>query len=199
MNPSLTVPFLQAREQPPPPLPPPRHIEVRGGQDPGWQWGNTNSPRDTGFGGNRLATVKPGSSLYGGATGGHPREPSLDMFNHGREPSLSRSIDGMSEHSTSEDDRSSKARPSLGNHRYGTRYYISPHIIEQVLSGLLQGPAALECLWLRCGVVISLADPGLLEDSHAFRLVQNLSRVACIPCAYKWLAFSFQSSCVPVG
>ncbi|KAI4950555.1 hypothetical protein J4E91_004440 [Alternaria rosae] len=107
-----------AREQPPPPLPPPRHIEVRGGQDPGWQWGNTNSPRDTGFGGNRLATVRPGSSLYGGATGSHPREPSVDMFNHGREPSVSRSLDGMSEHSTSEDDRSSKARPSLGNHRF---------------------------------------------------------------------------------
>jgi hypothetical protein len=56
----------RAREEAPPPLPPPRHLhELSVGQDPSWQWGHTNSPRDTGFVGNRLATVRPGSSLYG--------------------------------------------------------------------------------------------------------------------------------------
>ncbi|CAA9964291.1 hypothetical protein CFE70_007050 [Pyrenophora teres f. teres 0-1] len=112
----------RAREEVPPPLPPPRHIEhLRSGQDPGWQWGNTNSPRDTGFGGNRLATVRPGSSLYGGAAGSYPREPSVEyMFIGGREPSIPRSLDDMSsEHSNnSDEDRSIKSRPSLGNHRF---------------------------------------------------------------------------------
>ena len=130
-------------------MPPPRHIDLRSGQDPGWQWGNTNSPRDTGFGGNRLATVRPGSSLYGGAIGSYPREPSVDMFSPAREPSVSRSVDGMSEHSnTSEDDRSSQNRPSLGNHRYGSLCYTSLRLIEQFVLGFWQGLAALECLCL---------------------------------------------------
>lgn len=166
-------------------MPPPRHIDLSG-RDPGWQWGNTNSPRDTGFGGNRLATVRPGSSLYGGATGSYPREPSVDMFSPAREPSVSRSVDGMSEHSnTSEDDRSNKARPSLKNHRYGTLYYTSPHLKEQDVLGFWQGSAALVYLWSRCRVTASLTNPCRLEDFHACQLVQNLSRVACILCAYK--------------
>ena len=50
-----------ARESPPPPLPPPRHITgLAAGHDPGWQWGNTS-----GFGQNQLSEVKPGSSLLG--------------------------------------------------------------------------------------------------------------------------------------
>jgi hypothetical protein len=121
---AVAMAIPRARDEVPPPLPPPRHIEeLRSGQDPGWLWGNTNSPRDTGFGGNRLATVKPGSSLYGGAGGSHPypRDPSGDyMFTHGREPSVSRSNDDMSSESgehISDEERSSKSRPSLGNHR----------------------------------------------------------------------------------
>jgi hypothetical protein len=111
----------RAREQIPPPLPPPRHIhDLRSGQDPGWQWGNTNSPRDTGFGGNRLASVRPGSSLYGSnaSTQQVPREPSTDYIfhNNGRDSSLSTSMDDMSsEHS--DEDRHSQSRPSLGSHR----------------------------------------------------------------------------------
>ncbi|KAH7084900.1 hypothetical protein BKA63DRAFT_4841 [Paraphoma chrysanthemicola] len=66
----------RAREEVPPPLPPPRHIEdLRAGQDPGWQWANTNSPIDTGFGGNRLATARPGSSLYGDNSSSQARQP----------------------------------------------------------------------------------------------------------------------------
>ncbi|KAI9714400.1 MAG: hypothetical protein M1820_000361 [Bogoriella megaspora] len=50
-----------ARESPPPPLPPPRHIsELSNGHDPGWQWGN-----NSGFGRTHSTEVKPGSSLLG--------------------------------------------------------------------------------------------------------------------------------------
>ena len=115
-----------ARNEVPPPLPPPRHIEeLRAGQsDPGWQWGNTNNPKENGFGGNRLATVRPGSSLYGGSGSGqvhHPRDLSADYLFNGREPSISRSLDDMSSEGSrdhnSDEDRGGKARPSLGNHR----------------------------------------------------------------------------------
>ncbi|RYO23747.1 hypothetical protein AA0111_g8946 [Alternaria arborescens] len=77
----------RARSEIPPPLPPPRHIDTSG-RDPGWQWGNTNSPRDTGFGGNRLATVRPGWQWNGGATGSYPREPSVEIFSPARLPSV---------------------------------------------------------------------------------------------------------------
>ncbi|CAI9630826.1 unnamed protein product [Alternaria burnsii] len=77
----------RARSEVPPPLPPPRHIDTSG-SDPGWQWGNTNSPRDTGFGGNRLATVRPGWQWNGGATGSYPREPSVETFSPARLPSI---------------------------------------------------------------------------------------------------------------
>ncbi|KAI9871214.1 MAG: hypothetical protein M1830_003193 [Pleopsidium flavum] len=50
--------------EPPPPLPPPRHVhELAGGDDLGWQWANSPS---SGFGKSDLPTLKPGSSLYGG-------------------------------------------------------------------------------------------------------------------------------------
>jgi hypothetical protein len=121
---AVAMAIPRAREEAPPPLPPPRHIEnLRAGQDPGWQWGNTNSPRDTGFGGNRLATVRPGSSLYGASGSGYPRprEPSTDYVFQDRESSVSRSHDDMSSENSvehiSDDDRSGKSRPSLGNHR----------------------------------------------------------------------------------
>ncbi|KAF2035447.1 hypothetical protein EK21DRAFT_96687 [Setomelanomma holmii] len=122
-SPAVAMAIPRAREEVPPPLPPPRHIEdLRAGQDPGWQWGNTNSPIDTGFGGNRLATVKPGSSLYGASASGHsrPRQPSADYVFKGREPSISRFLDDMnSDHSgdhNSDEDRNGQSRPKLGNH-----------------------------------------------------------------------------------
>lgn len=124
-RPAVAMAIPRARDEVPPPLPPPRHIEeLRAGQDPGWLWGNTNSPKDTGFGGNRLATVLPGSSLYGGSSSSYPRprqSSASDYVFTGRESSVSRSHDDMSsEHSgdpTSDEDRSGKSRPSLGNHR----------------------------------------------------------------------------------
>lgn len=114
----------RAREEVPPPLPPPRHIDnLNAGQDPGWQWGHTNSPRDTGFGGNRLASVRPGSSLYGSSTNSHahPRKGSVDYVVKGRESSVSRSLDDMSsensEDHNSDETQTKKNRPALGNHR----------------------------------------------------------------------------------
>jgi hypothetical protein len=121
-TPAVAMVIPRAREEIPPPLPPPRHIEdLRAGHDPGWQWGNTNSPQDTGFGGHRLATVRPGSSLHGGLGSGYPRprQPSADIVFNRREPSISRSLEDMSEHSNdhSDEDLSDKSRPSLGSHR----------------------------------------------------------------------------------
>jgi hypothetical protein len=124
-SPAVAMAIPRAREEVPPPLPPPRHIEdLRAGQDPGWQWGNTNSPIDTGFGGNRLATVRPGSSLYGTSASGHvrARQPSADYVFNGRESSVSRSHDDMSSENSgnhdSDEDRNGNSRPSLRNHRY---------------------------------------------------------------------------------
>jgi hypothetical protein len=126
----------RAREEVPPPLPPPRHIEdLRAGQDPGWQWGNTNSPIDTGFGGNRLATVRPGSSLYGSGASSNPRarQPSADYVFKGRESSVSRSHDDMSSENSgnhdSDEDHSGKSRPSLANHRYVVMSPDCSHVI----------------------------------------------------------------------
>ncbi len=125
-SPAVAMAIPNAREDVPPPLPPPRHIEeLKAGQsDPGWQWGNTNNPKENGFGGNRLATVRPGSSLHGGSGSAqvhHPRDLSADCLFNGREPSISRSLDDMSSEGSrdhnSDEDRSGKTRPSLGSHR----------------------------------------------------------------------------------
>ena len=57
----------RAQQPVPPPLPPPTYIpEISAGQDPGWRWGN--DPNGADFG--RPASVKPGSSLLGGAMKG---------------------------------------------------------------------------------------------------------------------------------
>jgi hypothetical protein len=125
-SPAVAMAIPSARDPVPPPLPPPRHIEdlTAGHSDPGWQWGNTNNPKENGFGGNRLATVRPGSSLHGGSGSGQvhrPRDLSADHLFNGREPSISRSLDDMSSEDSrdhnSDEDRSGKTRPSLGNHR----------------------------------------------------------------------------------
>ncbi|CAN9327635.1 unnamed protein product [Alternaria alternata] len=58
---AMTIPRARSGA-PPPPLPPPRHIDLSG-RDPGWQWN-------------------------GEATGSSSREPSADMFSPAREPSV---------------------------------------------------------------------------------------------------------------
>ena len=127
-SPAIAMAIPNAREAVPPPLPPPRHIEdLRAGQsDPGWQWGNTDNPKESGFGGHRLATVRPGSSLYGGSASAQvhhppPRDLSADHLFNGREPYISLSLDDMSSEGSrdhnSDEDRGAKTRPSLANHR----------------------------------------------------------------------------------
>ncbi|CAO2658452.1 Nn.00g061750.m01.CDS01 [Neocucurbitaria sp. VM-36] len=139
-HPAMAIP--RAREEVPPPLPPPRPIkDLRSsqGQDPGWQWGNTNSPRDTGFGGNRLANVRPGSSLYSGPSGSQLRlrEPSYDyVFNKGPNSSVSvsRSFDDMSSEGSREhncdEDRSAKSRPALANYRFTSERQLGPKSLQ---------------------------------------------------------------------
>ncbi|KAF2184296.1 hypothetical protein K469DRAFT_579571 [Zopfia rhizophila CBS 207.26] len=129
-TPSGAMAIPRAREEVPPPLPPPRYIgELSEGQDPGWQWGNTNSPNDTGFGGSRLATVKPGSSLLGGGTGREAQQRDRSGNNGersgygllGRERSSLSTASFDTDMSTeslehSDEDRNGLSRPSLANH-----------------------------------------------------------------------------------
>lgn len=61
----MTIPRAQEQPVPPPPLPPPTYIPISPDHDPGWQWGN--DPNGSDFG--KPASVKPGSSLLGGAPG----------------------------------------------------------------------------------------------------------------------------------
>ncbi len=113
------------QEAAPPALPPPRYLgNLHHGQDPGWQWSSTNSLADTGFAGNGLATIKPGSSLRGASISSQhsSRKASVDhIITKGFDPSTSTSMDDVSsEHSgehNSDQDRKSTSRPSLGNHR----------------------------------------------------------------------------------
>jgi hypothetical protein len=57
---SIPMSIPNAREPPPPPLPPPRHLADT---DLAWKWGN--SYVDNSDWGQSIATVAPGSSLYG--------------------------------------------------------------------------------------------------------------------------------------
>ena len=70
----------RAQEPVPPPLPPPSYIpEISAGQDPGWQWGN--DPTGSDFG--RPSSVRPGSSLLGGASRGfRPPDKERDIYAH---------------------------------------------------------------------------------------------------------------------
>ncbi|KAF1960204.1 hypothetical protein CC80DRAFT_288424 [Byssothecium circinans] len=115
-RPSEAMPIPRAREEVPPPLPPPRHIDLSE-EDSGWKWGNTNSPHDTGFGGTEFASVKPGSSLLGGFA----RERSGDLIINTREPSTSTSMDEKSSAGSperdSDEDRSATRRPTLADYR----------------------------------------------------------------------------------
>lgn len=58
----MAIPRAQEQHVPPP-LPPPSFLPISPNHDPGWQWGN--DPNGSDFG--RPASVKPGSSLLGGA------------------------------------------------------------------------------------------------------------------------------------
>jgi hypothetical protein len=115
-----------AREAPPPPLPPPRYIGgLETGDDPGWKYGNS---RHDANGKSRYASVKPGSSLLGG---GQPNKEysnsHIDQYDRrdsrrGSAMSTMTSIDpvmvGADGLDHSDDDRNSSTRPSLSSFRY---------------------------------------------------------------------------------
>lgn len=69
---ALAMPIPNAREPAPPPLPPPRHLPDiadggNNGPDLAWRWGNSISRENTSDWGDSIASVPPGSSLYGNA------------------------------------------------------------------------------------------------------------------------------------
>lgn len=79
-----------AREAPPPPLPPPRNIEVFDqSQDLGWKYGNSNGN------GSAYGSVKPGSSLYGGGEA-HQGYSSFQVDHHDRDLRQKRRDSNMS-------------------------------------------------------------------------------------------------------
>ncbi|KAF2692248.1 hypothetical protein K458DRAFT_286807 [Lentithecium fluviatile CBS 122367] len=139
-------------DAPPPPLPPPRHIgeELSGGHDIGWHFGNISS-NGAGFS-SQLASVKPGSSLLGGAAGpqGYPHDRSRAKAYTAREPSNASSLDDMSsaeslEHS--DEDRSGKPRPTLANYRFTSERQLgqkaletSSHAYDKQLLSKIGGP-----------------------------------------------------------
>jgi hypothetical protein len=119
-----------AREQPPPPLPPPRYIgSLDHGEDPGWRYGNSRQ-HDIGANGHgNFAMVKPGSSLLGGGQSDQEHAGHGDRHGSRRGSSMSTSATMSSnlidpemrdadvlEHS--DDDRNSLSRPGRSDFRY---------------------------------------------------------------------------------
>ncbi|KAJ4294262.1 hypothetical protein N0V90_007952 [Kalmusia sp. IMI 367209] len=125
----------RARQDVPPPLPPPRYIGEElseSGVDPGWTWGNnTNFSRDTGFNGNRHAAIKPGSSLLNGSArdAARPHEHAEHPFT-ARESSSSRSLDDASSIDQSDDDYSGKPRQRPSNHRFTSERQLGQGLLE---------------------------------------------------------------------
>ncbi|KAF2430715.1 hypothetical protein EJ08DRAFT_218500 [Tothia fuscella] len=108
----------RAREAPPPPLPPPRHIDgLYHGQDPGWKYGNGMQHESPSSG--QYASVKAGSSLLGGVGDQEYGQPA-DHYDYrdsrrGSTMSLSTPIDPEMQGSEildhSDEDRHSLPRP----------------------------------------------------------------------------------------
>jgi hypothetical protein len=118
----MAIPNARAAS-PPPPLPPPRYInELKNGQDPGWQWGNSpNSPEYRA----NYRSIKSGSSLLGNYT----KEPTHRFKHEKDQPDYvfgrRESIPSVSSLMSYEMDRESAEKdgrniPSLSDHRYVT-------------------------------------------------------------------------------
>lgn len=104
-----------AREDPPPPLPPPRHLDLQDqSQDLGWKYGNTN-------GNGSYGSVKEGSSLYGAGQGfqGDRYDRASRDQRRGSSMSNTMPIDPamMENQDPSDDDRNSRTRPTLAGFR----------------------------------------------------------------------------------
>ena len=79
------------RENAPPPLPPPRHIEeLNLGHDAGWNWGNSRSDPKGIDSWQPLPSVRPGSSLLGGGVPQRPPLPRAHSENIGSDGHLRR-------------------------------------------------------------------------------------------------------------
>jgi hypothetical protein len=68
---AMAMSIPNAREAPPPPLPPPRHLADiadggHNGQDIAWKWGNSQDDRSD-WGRSTPSSIAPGSSLHGGS------------------------------------------------------------------------------------------------------------------------------------
>ena len=125
-NSSIARPMAipNAREAPPPPLPPPRYIgSLERGEDPGWKYGNRYQHSSA----HSLASVRPGSSLLGGDQPNKERSGAQSSrYDHrdsrrGSTVSAVTPIDPMTgtegmDHS--DDDRTGSQRPSISNYRY---------------------------------------------------------------------------------
>lgn len=104
-----------AREAPPPPLPPPRHIDLQDqSQDLGWKYGNSNGKGSYG-------SVKQGSSLYGAGESfqSHHFDRASREQRRGSNISPSMPIDPamMEPPDHSDDDRNVRPRPTLAGFR----------------------------------------------------------------------------------
>ncbi|KAF2441601.1 hypothetical protein P171DRAFT_365795 [Karstenula rhodostoma CBS 690.94] len=126
----------RARQEVPPPLPPPRYIgeELReSGVDPGWTWGNNaNYSTDTGFKGNRYGAIKPGSSLLSGAAVAQPshEHPPDHPFVSARESPSDRSFDDADSLEQSDEDYGGKPRQRPSNHRFTSERQLGQGLLE---------------------------------------------------------------------
>lgn len=122
-SPSGAMAIPRARQEVPPPLPPPRYIgeDLReSGVDPGWTWGNsTNYSTDTAFKGNRYGAIKPGSSLLSGAGRAQPshKHSAEHPFVSARDSPSDRSFDDADSLEQSDEDYGGKPRQRPSNHR----------------------------------------------------------------------------------
>jgi len=122
---SVPMAIPNAREAPPPPLPPPRYInDLSNGHDPGWQW--TNNRGDAPVVGKTYGSVKSGSSSR---RGGQDSSQEISVEDDGpfyfgasrRASSITttNTVDTSTMQGDSpENSDQDRSRPSLSNHRY---------------------------------------------------------------------------------
>lgn len=108
-----------AREDPPPPLPPPRDIYLQDqSQDLGWKYGNSNGNANAN---GSYGSVKEGSSLYGAGQAFHGDRYDRVSRDQRRASSMSHTVPidpAMVENQEhSDEDRHSRTRPTLAGFR----------------------------------------------------------------------------------
>jgi hypothetical protein len=94
---SIPMSIPHSRDPVPPPLPPPRHLaDIVDGRhdrpDIAWQWGNSHE--DNSDWGRSIASVPPGSSLYGSASRKSFKDERSDDSRRGSSTSTIKSLNG---------------------------------------------------------------------------------------------------------